>query len=312
MKGARLSLTGIVTVCSLMVVASTLGGFLGSFHWALNVLSHFRVQYLVCLTIAVAALMALRAWRRSLVCALFAVVNLLMILPLFFGKAETPASAMEFRVMLVNVNRWNNRTNLVRKCIEEADADVIVLEEVDSGWMNRLEDVCAKYPYTETRPRDDCFGIAMLSKYPLENAEIIYLGTAEVPSVSAEVDVNGRSLFVLGTHPLPPGTTAYWRHRNSQLSAIPGYLADVELPIILLGDLNATPWCPYFRALLRDSGLKDSEQGHGVQPTWPSHNPLLLVPLDHCLVSPEIVVTSRKVGPYTGSDHYPLVVDLAL
>ena len=48
------------------------------------------------------------------------------------------------------------------------------------------------------------------------------------------------------------------------------------------------------------------------EPTWPTYNPLLWIPIDHCLVSPEIIVTDRQIGPDVGSDHYPIVVDLQL
>ena len=309
---SRLSFSGIVVACSLLVAITTIGGFLGTAGWALNILSHFRVQYLVCLSIAVVTLLLLRMRWLALVFSLFAAVNLLLILPLFLGKQHAPDSATVMRTMLINVNRWNDRYDLVKRSIEEMDPDIIVFEEVNTAWLKHFEDIAGRYPHAKVCPRDDCFGIAMLSKYPLKRTGIEYLGTAEVPSVFAEVDVDGRSVFVLGTHTLPPGDARLARQRNEQLAAIPVFLKSVELPVVLLGDLNATPWCPYFKKLIRDTGLKDSERGFGVQPTWPSHNPLLRIPIDHCLVSSGIVVTHREVGPYTGSDHYPLIVDIAL
>jgi len=38
----------------------------------------------------------------------------------------------------------------------------------------------------------------------------------------------------------------------------------------------------------------------------------LRIPLDNCLVSEEVAVAGRRVGPDIGSDHLPLVVDFAL
>jgi len=40
--------------------------------------------------------------------------------------------------------------------------------------------------------------------------------------------------------------------------------------------------------------------------------PLLGIPIDHCLVSPEIIVTKRSVGPSVGSDHYPVIIDFSI
>jgi endonuclease/exonuclease/phosphatase (EEP) superfamily protein YafD len=36
------------------------------------------------------------------------------------------------------------------------------------------------------------------------------------------------------------------------------------------------------------------------------------VPIDHCLVSPEITILDRRLGPAVGSDHYPLIVDFII
>ena len=65
----------------------------------------------------------------------------------------------------------------------------------------------------------------------------------------------------------------------------------------------------HFRLLLRRTGLRDSARGRGVQPTWPAGSPLLAIPLDHCLHSPDIAILQRRIGGDVGSDHYPVIVD---
>jgi endonuclease/exonuclease/phosphatase (EEP) superfamily protein YafD len=82
--------------------------------------------------------------------------------------------------------------------------------------------------------------------------------------------------------------------------------------LVLLGDLNTTSWSPHFRDLINTAGLKDSRAGFGIQPTWPAGTPPLWIPLDHCLVSPEIKVHDRRVGPNVGSDHFPVIVEFSL
>lgn len=310
LSATRIGFRGIVIVCGVIIAIATVGGFLGSLHWRLNLLSHFRVQYFVCLAVAVIVLLVLRIRWWALAFTVFALINLVPILPLFFGRDTPPESASSLRAALINVNRWNTQYDLVKQFITEADPDIVVLEEVTAEWMTQLKDAIQKYPYVEACPQDDCFGIAMLSKHPFDRSGIEYIGSAGVPSVFAEIALAGRSVFVLGTHPLPPGRQQYAHYHNEQLAAIPGFLKSVKKPIILLGDLNATPWCPRFRRLLRETGLKDSERGWGLQPTWPSHNLLMRIPIDHCLISPGVAVTHREVGPYVGSDHYPLIVDV--
>jgi hypothetical protein len=57
-------------------------------------------------------------------------------------------------------------------------------------------------------------------------------------------------------------------------------------------------------------------------PTWPTEakfSPikpplswLLLIPIDHFLISPEIKVLDIRTGANVGSDHLPLIADLVL
>jgi endonuclease/exonuclease/phosphatase (EEP) superfamily protein YafD len=36
----------------------------------------------------------------------------------------------------------------------------------------------------------------------------------------------------------------------------------------------------------------------------------LMIPIDHCLVSPQIRVTGMRTGRAIGSDHLPIIVDM--
>jgi endonuclease/exonuclease/phosphatase (EEP) superfamily protein YafD len=178
--------------------------------------------------------------------------------------------------------------------------------------LSDLQPVLAGYNYTRQEPRDDNFGIGLYSRLPFTQSQIVYIGEAEVPSVVAEIETTLGKCTLLATHPLPPAGGAYSRWRNDQLAELPNYIRRATSPVLLLGDLNVSPWSSHFRRLLRESGLKDSSQGRGVQPTWPTYNPLLLIPIDHCLYSPQITIVSKQVGPWDGSDHYPLIVDFLI
>lgn len=161
-------------------------------------------------------------------------------------------------------------------------------------------------------PREDNFGIAFFSKHPFLRSEIRDIGEADVPSVIAVMKLPDGPLTLIATHPLPPASQEYSRLRNDQLARLPEIVRQANSPVLLLGDLNATPWCSHFKQLLRQSGLRDSSQGRGVQGSWPTCLPILLIPIDHCLHTAGVQVIGRTTGPKVGSDHFPLVVDFVL
>jgi endonuclease/exonuclease/phosphatase family metal-dependent hydrolase len=59
-------------------------------------------------------------------------------------------------------------------------------------------------------------------------------------------------------------------------------------------------------------GLRDSREGFGLQNSWPAYWPWLSITIDHCLVSRDIRLIDRKVGPDIGSDHYPVLVEVGI
>ena len=309
----RIRLWDLLTACGAIQSTATVLALFGGLWWFLDLFAHFRVQYLFGLS-AVALILLFRHRRRApTVFGLFAIVNLCTIAPLYFGKAPQPTEASRsYRGLLMNVNTESGLPAKVAQVIRRFDADLVALEEVNDQWLSALSASLRAYPYSKVMTRENNFGIALFSKYPFVQSEIRQVGEADIPSVIAELQMPEGRLTVIATHPLPPGSAENARLRNEQLARLPGIVKQARSPVLLLGDLNATPWCSHFRRLLSQSGLQDSAQGRGVQSTWPTFLPILLIPIDHCLHTADIHVTKRVIGPKVGSDHYPLVVDFVL
>ena len=213
--------------------------------------------------------------------------------------------------MSANVRTSNRNYERFLKAVRAADPDVLLVMEIDEGWLQALEAIRDDYPHGTSAPRPDNFGIGLLSKLPVDEQEIKYVGSAGVPSIQARLKVGDGTVGVVGTHPLPPiGKNSTLR--NEQLSATADLVAGMDGPVIVAGDLNATPWSPFFRRLLDRSGMRDSRRGFGVQATWPSSLGPAGIPIDHVLVSDEVYVKDRQVGPTFGSDHRPVIVDVII
>jgi endonuclease/exonuclease/phosphatase family metal-dependent hydrolase len=124
----------------------------------------------------------------------------------------------------------------------------------------------------------------------------------------------GGELHVICTHlGLVP------REQRAQAAALvgPDWLgaAPAGAPLVLLGDMNATPRNAAYRTFA--APLKDARRIAGVSlraPTFPSTFPVL--PIDHVFVSEGVAVAAVRtpLDPLTrlASDHLPLVVDLNL
>jgi endonuclease/exonuclease/phosphatase (EEP) superfamily protein YafD len=305
---------GLLVAAGAVACAATLLGFIGRFSWICDLFSHFRVQYVLALGVLGIALLLERHRKTAAVFAVFAALNVFAILPAYVTFRSTPRvppGSPTFRVMLINVNTDAGDPARVAAVIRRHDPDVLVLEEISARWVRDLSWLADAYPHHRSEPRSDNFGIGLYSKFPLRESRIAAIGEAGVPSILATAEIGGRPLFLIATHPLPPGGAENSRLRNEQLELIPEVIPR-DVSTLLLGDLNTTPWNYHFKLLLKRSGLVDSACGRWIQPSWPSFAPLCRIPLDHCLHTHDVVTLRRRVCEHAGSDHYPLLVDCAL
>ena len=313
----RFPLRGIIALCisvaATIVSVATVAGFAGERGWYLDLFSHFRLQYLLSLIAASIVLMMYKYRRVAVLCALFAAVNLFsMTWYLIPSLQPIKPPYDQIRVASLNVLTSNLQTDSVLRFIAENDPDVVFLMEVDDRWAAAIDSLSLEYPHHRVIPRSDNFGAALYSKLPFESCETHEFGSATLPSIVARLVLDGSTITVVGTHPLPPTAPVNSSLRDQQLAEVATYLAEAAEPKVLIGDLNATPWSVPFRNLIAKSRLIDSGLGRGVRGTWPVGSLLLRIPIDHCLLSPDIAVLRRVIGRDIGSDHFPLVVDLAL
>jgi endonuclease/exonuclease/phosphatase (EEP) superfamily protein YafD len=282
---------------------------------------HFQVQYLAATVACAAVLAGLGRWRWCVAAAGCAIVASTAVLPYQSGLADggsahaatSGGDQQTLRLLLANVLVRNGQHARVADLVAGADADVLVFQEVNDGWMASLADLERDYPHTVGVPRQDAFGIAVFSRVPLLEADVRYLGAAGRPSVALEVSLGGTPVSIVTTHPPHPLRPRTFALRNDQLGAVADLAGDRTQPLVLIGDLNVTMWSPWFRRLRSESQLSNARHGFGVLPSWPTFLPSVMrLPIDHCLVSDELIVTDCRLGPAFGSDHLPLIVDVAL
>jgi len=303
----KLILVLVGAICVLTAI-SLLGN-----HLYLELATHFRWHYALTTTLCLVPLVAFRSWKAlpfALACALF---NWSFVLPYVAAARASTRGPANLRVMLANVYEANRDYAALISSVNEAKPDIVVLQEVTEAWGDQLQTLEANYPYIKSVPRPRGSGMALLSRYPLTDSEVLTLDSSTHVAILARIQVQTSSVTVLSLHPTTPISPFKFSNRNQQFSQASSLLRGIKGPRILVGDLNTTMWSPYFRRLLEDSGLQDARQGFGLRATWPNPFPRFLqIPIDHCLVSDDVEVVSVRTGVRTGSDHRPLVVDLRM
>jgi endonuclease/exonuclease/phosphatase (EEP) superfamily protein YafD len=298
---------------SLLTIAGEFGR-----HPYLELSTHFRLQYAIGAVLCALAFAALRSPAALAAAVACAAVNTAYLAPYYAPASPLPAAASatsgaRVRLMLSNVYLGNKDYGALLETVREERPDVLVLQEVTGAWWKRLGALRAEYPYYNALPRRGGSGIALFSRLPVSETEILTFGESTQPGMFARLDAGGRPLSVLALHPPTPMRLDKFRFRNAQFAEAAARMRETEGPRVLIGDLNSTPWSPYYQDLVRDSGLRDARVGAGVGPTWPMPLPSFLrIPIDHCMTGGEVRVESIRTGGRTGSDHRPLVVDVTV
>lgn len=266
------------------------------------------------------------AWRTSVVAMGIAFgVNAIEVFPYYppFANVTSPDSVAEshplrLRVITLNLLGQDNTSyDEVLAFLEKENADIIYFCEYKKKWNAYLEKWLNDYPYQV--PRFSFDGM-LISRYPVRNWQPMQftqhpygiIGTIEVVAEGTPITVIGchaPSYFMMGDH-------AY-RDRNALLTkGMPTLAANTPGPLVLVGDLNADLWSPWFQEFRSRSQLRDARVGFGVNPSdwqWPEPplHRILGRPIDHCLVSEDVAVLDFRLSPPIGSDHLALIVDLA-
>ena len=299
-------------------VLVTLAGLFGRHAWFLELFTHFKLQLAGCFALYVLIEFAARHWHHAAAGATFAAVNALPVLLLCLTATprQPPAAdapSAQIRIVQANVLTSNRDAAALLSLVAREAPDVIVLQETNLRWLNDLSVLTNDYPVFAAVPREDNFGAAIYCRTNAHAAEIFYLDVRDaVPSTQSRLTANGRPLTVIGTHPFAPYNRSRWLGRNQHTQRLASRVRRIKGPCIVTGDFNNTPWSEHFQAFLAGSGLRDSASGRCLQPTWPTFlPPVARIPLDHVFHSPDVHVVARRLGPSIGSDHLPLILDIA-
>jgi endonuclease/exonuclease/phosphatase (EEP) superfamily protein YafD len=238
------------------------------------------------------------------------------------AKQEIENDTTVKKLLLMNVLSSNTNYEEARKLIKNVDADFVVIIELNKKWENELKTLNQDYSYQFMEVREDNFGMGIYSKIkdtdvfpiyskPTINSQLISDDTEiEGEFVGLEATCFNRDLRLVIIHPIPPINLKAYNQRNSDIAFFSKRAKKFsDKKFLLVGDLNCSPFSADYKKFLKTSGLKDSQENYGFQPTWNSAFPFLMqTQLDHVWHSEDIEVLHRQTLPIAGSDHKAVLV----
>ena len=306
-RGAVTAALGLATALGAVITAL---GFLDGRAFPGELLSLFRLQYVVAgLVLAAVAVVAGRR-RIALVALGLAALNSLGLLPGLTGGSRPDPEQPQLRLLVANVWYPGEDYEALLELVERDRPDVIGLTELTRDWAAGVSSGLDEYPYRVLQVQPGGYGIGLYSRVPLRNARIVYPAKSWPPVARATVTVRSTTveLFVLhAPSAIRRGAAARHREFMRELGTLARAAGDTAL---VCGDFNAAPWTRPYQEL-RDRGrLERDDPWRPLEWTYPVWNRFLRVPIDQCLAGSAVSVSSRT-APETGSDHFPLLAEVS-
>lgn len=304
---------GALFVAAAGLIVGTLSPLLADRFWVCEILCHFQPQYVIGLFAIAIAFMLVRRWRSGgLILAAALVAFLVYWLPIYWPTGRDISGQRSLRLLSTNLDFANVSPERFYALVDAEQPDVILVFELTREWAATLAMKERGYVDTRLGPSPGHSGCGIYSRLPLTAGVIRAIGPYPNFVVVAEVQVADQTLKLFGTHPLAPYSPKEMEARNGQLTALAELIGSEGKRTVVAGDFNTSSWSPCFATLESATRLRDSRQGFGLLPTFPSQFWPIRTTIDHCLVSDDLEVLDRRVGPDIGSDHLPILIDLRL
>ncbi|MBD1909407.1 MULTISPECIES: endonuclease/exonuclease/phosphatase family protein [unclassified Leptolyngbya] len=183
--------------------------------------------------------------------------------------------------ILFDLTEWIQRREALADGLAAEKADVIALQEVKlpentGAWLAEKLDMPYMYLTPKSSPEGHPVkeGIAILSRYPFVQQDMIALQSQNRVSQYVQITVNEQPLVFCNGH-------YYWYpgphpDRDLQVQQVLDWLGQLpsELPVIAVGDFNGTPDTSAI-ALMRQHFTSAYAAYHGQEPEYTCPTPLV-------------------------------------
>jgi endonuclease/exonuclease/phosphatase (EEP) superfamily protein YafD len=293
--------TPYLALCAAALAINMLQLYLGLFLMALAVWSAWRRRPRLALANLIVALWAAgpMSWQA---------------LPLQAAPSGLPA----IRVMSMNLLATNRDVTDIDREVRAVDPDIVCMQEIAFFHEEHFRSTLGvRYPYVQIANLNG--GVAIYSKLPLHfSADPRFAGVEMAKRIRCEVEVGGATLALYCVHvPRFSASIASVGYSRLELAQLLSYVRNDPLPVVIAGDFNFSDETGN-AALVRETGLRSAHAmaGSGFAMTRRLQVPVLKhvigARIDHVYLAPPLTATRFQVAGEIGSDHLPIVVDVAL
>jgi endonuclease/exonuclease/phosphatase (EEP) superfamily protein YafD len=232
-------------------------------------------------------------------------------------QKRVAASDRTLKVLQFNIWYLNKDVAGTVAWIEQEDPDIIVIEEGYARSGGTARALRGRYPHVTTCDDPRPCSTMILSKIaPTAEGGLATRGSQSwLSGAWATYPGNGRPFTVIGVHytwPWPAGPQQQQTLRlNNVVQGFP------KEDLIVAGDFNSTPWSFSLKKQDRLFGLERRTRGVF---SWPAgyvserlgiKAPFPVLAIDQVYAGSAWRTVSVRRGPKLGSDHYPVVIELA-
>ena len=315
MHGLVRLIGAVIVLLGSVAVVATIVGFFGSTWWLFDLVADYRFPLMVALVFVAIAYGLGYGRGAAVVFLLAAVVNAVLIVPLWISQQPKARVEDNLRVVTFDVEGNTDNRDEILSWLGSVGARIIFLQGTDAGWATDIS--AAGLPYRILVAPDVSSGTTVLARADVD-ATIAPDGDV-APYVEIVTTLGGATLTLIGVDTEIPRSSGGADARLELFSVVADRVAAVETRVAVVGNLSTTRWSHAYRVLASDPPLRASEDGAGYWATWnvfpsfdiPVIQRIIGLPLDHVLLSEDLTTTARTVGPDLGPNHRGVVVDIA-
>lgn len=309
----------LITVCAIGVLAPALAVLIaGEQVWALDLLTFFWPI----LTIAAVVLLLATVPSGSMLAriAALAAVAACAVPFIILPPAPDNAAGEKIRILTANLYVDNPDPAPFVALLTRTQPDIVVTEETRPHFADAVRG-SGLYPFETEGELSQADDKKVFSRYPIRD----YQQLSDLPGhkigrhpMRLVIETPAGPVVVYAIHPDTPRSPEQWQDRNAYFErlalAVRGEAEGTS--VVLAGDWNMPVHSAFFREFFAATGYRFARPGLWLPVTRFTMRLARLgyfgSTIDHVAVSPQIRVTDWKRGSDIGSNHLPVIVDLAL